>query len=217
MYKIRIPNRYDKNLAYIDALIRGDGTLVKNGFKIEFSDSCYEMHKNIILPKMKKLFGIDLHLRKKGNGWTSVIKSKELFQFFTETLKVPAGEKSKIVKIPAQVMRTNKIDIMKNHVRGWMDAEGAVQYKKCKTCILPRASFRCASRNVRDGLVKLLRRINSDLRVWVWDDKYGIYNIEFAGPIVVSNFVKHIDFEHPGKRFRILTLLKNYKLHKKLL
>lgn len=212
MHKIRIPKNYSKDLAYIDALIRGDGTLVRNGFKIEFSDSCYEMHKDVILPKMKKLFGIDFHLRKKGNGWTSVIKSKELFHFFKDSLGVPSGEKSKIVKIPNQVMRADNIEVMKNHVRGWMDAEGAVQYKKYKSCTMPRASFRCASRNVRDGLVKLLRRINSDLRVWVWDDKYGIYNIEFAGPVVVSNFVKHINFEHPEKKKRILALLKNYKL-----
>lgn len=215
MHKIKRLKRYSKELAYIDALIRGDGSLVRNGFKIELADKCLEIHTQIINPRFQKIFGLRLHVRKKGNGWTSVIKSKQLYQFLNKELKIPNGEKSKTVKIPSQVLYSNDIKIKLWHLKGWMDAEGAVQCKKYKTCVTPRISFSCKNERVRDGLAKILKqaseKLKTDLSVWIWKDKNGTFGFELAGPKAVDNYVKYVGFDHPDKKQKISLLLKNYK------
>ena len=64
-YSISKPKSYDQEVSYLDAEIRGDGSLVLNGRKIEISDKDLKMHEEILVPKSKKVFGLTLHVRKK--------------------------------------------------------------------------------------------------------------------------------------------------------
>lgn len=215
MHKIKRLKRYNKELSYIDALIRGDGSLVRNGYKIELADKCLGIHTKVINPRFKNIFGLRLHLRKKGNGWTSVIKSKQLYEFLNKELKIPSGEKSKTVRIPFQVSHSKDIKIKIWHLKGWMDAEGSVQCKKYKTCVTPRISFSCKNKEVRDGLANIFKqagkKLKTELPVWIWKDKNGTFGFELAGPKAVGNYVKHVGFDHPDKKRKISLLLKNYK------
>src|SRR5438445_9049360 len=213
-YSITKPKSYDQEVSYLDAEIRGDGSLVLNGRKIEISDKDLRMHEEILVPKIKKVFGLTLHVHKKGNGWTSQIKSKELFDYLTKILKIPSGEKSEILTLPQIVFETPDVEIQKNHLRGWMDAEGNIKYKLNKVVVTPRLSLGVKSKNVRDGLVKLIKilekKLNSEFPVWTWKSKDGIYHFEFAGPKSVINYMKLIGLSHPSKKVRIESLINNY-------
>lgn len=213
-YSINKPKKYDEELSYLDAEIRGDGTLVASVNKLEISDKDFRMHSEVVVPKIQKIFGITMHIRKKGNGWTSSIRSKELFNYLTNILKIPAGEKSGILTLPPMIFRTQNIEIQINHLKGWMDAEGIVQYKKNKVIVTPRLGLGVKSKKVRDGLVRLLKLLGKKMKVefpvWIWRSKNGMYHFEFAGPKSVINYMKFIGLSHPTKKEKIKSLINNY-------
>ena len=213
IYEIKIPESYNEDLAYIHALICGDGTLVRNGYRIQISDKNLEMHERIIKPKFKRLFGIEIRIVKKGNGWVSEIKSKNLFAYLSDQLKIPIGEKSHRVTVPNQLFNV-AISVQKSYFQGWMDAEGSVRSRKYKTVITPKIEFATKSKNVFNGLIRILDLLGKNygvqLRVWTWKDKKEIFRFELAGPQVVINYSKFVGFQHPHKKEKIRKLLINY-------
>ena len=154
-HSIRKPE-LSPELAYIHAVILGDGTLTKNGKRLQISDRCHEMHKDVLRPMITRLFGIEPRIVKKGNGWITEIKSIELFNFLTKEMGIPSGKKSYIVKIPDWILSGDS-EIKRSHLMGWMDAEGSVKYKIFKSSIMPRLDFGCMSQNIRDGLMDILK------------------------------------------------------------
>lgn len=212
-YRIIKHKNYSAEMAYFDAVIRGDGTLTKNGFRIQISDKDYFMHVEVLQPLFEKLFGLKARVVKKGNGWVTEIKSKELFEYLNLVLKIPIGVKSAIVTIPDKLFYSN-IEVQKSHLRGWMDAEGAVRYKKYKSCTTPRLGFATKSKNVRDGLIKILENIGKhhrkNLSAWKWKSTDETYQFEIAGPEAVYNYMKVVGLRHPSKKQRIDNLINNY-------
>ena len=213
IYKIKIPETYNEDLAYVHALVCGDGTLVRNGYRIQISDKNLEMHEKIIKPKFKRLFGIEMRIVKKGNGWVSEIKSKNLFAYLSDQLKIPIGEKSHLITVPDRVFEM-PVSVQKSCFQGWMDAEGSVRSRKYKTVTTPKIEFATKSKSVFNSLIRILdllgKHYGVHLRVWTWKDKKGIFRFELAGPRAVINYSKFVGFQHSHKKEKIEKLLGNY-------
>lgn len=200
-------------LAYIHAVILGDGTLTGNGKRLQISDRCHKMHTDVLKPIIKKTFNIEPRIVQKGNGWITEIKSIELFNFLNRELKIPVGKKSYIVEIPEWVLKGTP-EIKKSHVIGWMDAEGAVKYKIFKSSVMPRLDFGCKSLAATNGLLRLIedleRHFQTELPIWKWKSQDGTYHFEFAGPKAVRNYMKNIGLRQHCKKNKVSGLIEKY-------
>lgn len=114
IYKVRLPKKWNKDLAYIFGLLLGDGSLPNTSSKrpngkyqkryaIYFVSNSKIFLKEVYIPLFKKIFGLNLCIetrnRKTGEIYVSRIESKKIYEFFRK-MGFSIGRKAKIAKIP---------------------------------------------------------------------------------------------------------------------
>jgi len=171
--------------AYLAGVIVGDGHLSasyksnNSGFKdyrinIDISDKEYlrrifDIIKTIIPTKTSLATPIQ-----RGNRIPRLymnLRNKELFLFFTETLGIPAGKKSNIIKVP-EIILNHDIKLQKQFLAGYFDTDGGFRGGTL--------GFTTASHNMQTDVSKLLNKLKISHSLEKWFNKkysktyYGI-------------------------------------------
>ena len=94
-----------------------------------------------------------------------VLRNKELFLFFNETLNIPKGKKSDIIQVPELIKRSN-IQIRKQFLAGYFDTDGGFRGRTL--------GFTTASCDMQKDVAKILDEleINYSLEKWL-NKKYS--------------------------------------------
>jgi len=181
------------DLAYLTALISGDGTVTK--YYIRISD---KHKKNLQYIKLLlKNNNIKSYLkREKPRKFILEINSRKFIEYLDIMFGIKQGIKKKII-IPKNNLTLFKIK--KAYMQGWFDAEGYIEnWKKPKTKkIYLRVHFGCKNRNVVLWLKKELERLNMKVsKVW-FNSK--TYRFQIGQQESVNAFLKIIGFRYPTK------------------
>lgn len=130
----KIPFSYEEELAYLDAILVGEGHIVKNEKQaiLEFSD--IEFTENL-----KRLIEKVHSYKQKGSR---INLPGFLAYFYSRFLRVPKGNKSKIVSFPPLALQSNN-DVLLGALRGIIDGEGNINTNKQNVNIsITTSSFR---------------------------------------------------------------------------
>ena len=187
MYRKKNPVTITLNndTAYLAGVIAGDGHISASykscdkRFKdykinIDISDKEYlrrifEIIKTIIPTKTSLTIP-----RQRGNRiqrLSMALRNKELFLFFTETLGIPSGKKSQIVKVPELILNSD-IELQKQFLAGYFDTDGGFRGGTL--------GFTTASHNMQKDVSKLLDELKIRYSLEKWFNKkysktyYGI-------------------------------------------
>lgn len=135
--KIILPKKHSKELAYICGILAGDGSINFRPAKYEYSIKCVgnlkdeeSFYINIIKPKFRKLFGLELKIKKFNSEGTVgfVIYSKLLVNYLVNNIKLPLGVKYNTLKIPEVFLKDEKL--VKEFIRGVFDTDGCISFKR---------------------------------------------------------------------------------------
>lgn len=138
--KPKIPEKINENLAYFLGLLITDGHIASNKDKGEYRTmifNSFEEEKNKIIQLIKKLFDYNAPIRKKMYGFNKLpnyeihINSKKLAKCLINKFKIPAGNKSRIVKVPPYFFKSRR-NISLNFIRGVIDGDGSVSQNRIK-------------------------------------------------------------------------------------
>jgi DNA-binding transcriptional regulator WhiA len=130
--KIRQP-RMSCELAEFIGIHYGDGSLykVKSNYILTY---CFNLTEDIDFSNyfyslFQKLFNIKLHIycRKNRNSIEFFIRSKRLYNFFKNHLKLPVGKKENL-RIPTYIRKNKKF--LSSFLQGLFDTDGCVTYQK---------------------------------------------------------------------------------------
>lgn len=209
-FNINIP--LNNELAYFIGLFIGDGFTNKyyTHYIVQFvGDTRYEKEfYKIISGYTKRTFNLTPIVvnSKSGNWFRFNLYSKNLFEMITQRFKISAGEKTRTVLIPEEILNASP-NILKSCLRGLYDAEGCVFldkrpiYKKPYPRIDLHMSNKGILRQVHEVLNKFsikneLVLLQNNFRVVIW------------GFEEVKRFMKEIGFMNP-KQLKKLELLKD--------
>lgn len=120
-YKIKIPNKLNKNLAYLMGAFR-DGSLSNFKFEIELSQKDKKW-LTLITQIIKKEFGLKAKIksRDKDSCYYMRIRSRALFRI----IEVFFGYKNKCWDTPEIIANCRDQKTLKEYVSGFWDAEGS--------------------------------------------------------------------------------------------
>lgn len=193
--------------AYTIGLIGGDGTITENPktyeYRISIIDQCFEFHQKVIKPKLEKIFPCKIVISsvktKKGEiTYRTRICSKHAIEVYKK-LQVPTKNKTFNMKTPKPIFGSSK-DVIREYIKGWMDAEGWVTIKKVKrihkTYNYPRIAFHVSNRAIRDDITKLMQRFGVNPTIWRYKNMYGL---QITGHKKVRKYLEEIGFNHPDK------------------
>jgi intein/homing endonuclease len=134
LQKPKIPNELNPELSYFLGLLVTDGHLVLENvdkrYKVMIFTS-YEEERNIILKLIQSLFEYEASVRPKKYGFNKktnyeiYICSKNLVNYLNEKIGIPAGAKSKIIRVPKILFKTTDLNIS-SFVRGVIDGDGTI-------------------------------------------------------------------------------------------
>ena len=163
MLKIRFPREISEDLAEEVGLHLGDGSMnyySGKGFyqlrgHIEDDRSHYISR---IKPLYKKLFGIDINLRKMPSTrvYGFQIWSSELVDYKHEILGLPLGKKLDF-EIP--FIFRNDANLLRAFFRGFFDTDGCLYLEKKNGKLYPRIEIRSISKSFIFQSVKLLKKL----------------------------------------------------------
>ena len=201
---IKIPKELDENLAYLIGLLR-DGTVNKerNG---EYTCAFYSKNKpflEIVRPKIKKIFGLQLNITKFGDCYGIRIRSKTLYLFF----KIVFDFKSKQVNwdTPKIIKKAND-KIIKNYISGFFDAEGGVPHlEELKNPKRKNLYVKFVQKNKEslDFIKEKLSLVGIETGNVYWTDNKNNLKIRMTS---IKLFLSYINSLHPEKANRLVLL-----------
>ena len=202
-------------LAYTIGVIGGDGSLTEN--RISVTDKNEEFHNFILKPIFQKLFNtnpvISSYRTHIGNKtFRTRINSIEAYKLYTEFFQIPNGKaKTFEMKTPKQITSASN-EIVKEYIKGWMDAEAWITFKKIKRpikqYIYPKIAFNVKNKTIRNELVDLLARFKIKSSSW---ESNGMFGFQIIGFEKVHRYNKKIGFNHPDKIRKMLSCLSEAK------
>jgi len=140
LQKPSIPAKLDQNLAYFLGLLITDGHIVfdetHKKYKVMIFNS-YGEEKEIIITLIKRLFDYNPSIRTKKTEFSKFpnhevyICSKNLAETLIKKFGIPSGAKSRTVKIPSYLFKSNKKEIA-GFIRGVIDGDGSVSVNQVK-------------------------------------------------------------------------------------
>ncbi|MFQ6020745.1 MAG: hypothetical protein ACE5J4_01845 [Candidatus Aenigmatarchaeota archaeon] len=137
--KLKFPKKMNEKLAEDIGIHIGDGSMYitgssKQSYEIKCSghpEDDKEHYLNTIIPLKEELFNIKIKpklFKPKKTDFGFVICSKALFYFYNKVIGIPAGNKTKICKIPDIIMKSeDKIKIA--FLRGLADTDFSLTFK----------------------------------------------------------------------------------------
>ncbi len=127
--KIRIPEKFSKDLAYLMGAMR-DGSLIKSRGKhfVRLYDTADAKWISSVKEIFSKLFETEMHLRynKKFDVAYLEISSKPLFSLMKILFE------NNMHKDVPEIIKTAPLEIQKSYIEGFFDAEGHVPHKNTK-------------------------------------------------------------------------------------
>ena len=112
-------------MAYAAGFIIGDGNL-SDGYRIRAVEENEEFMKAFV-ESFGKAFGKTpkIYFDRYNNSFVAYLYSKKIWGFLTTELEIPAGNKSRTVRIPSKI-KTSADEIKSAFLSGIFDAEGSV-------------------------------------------------------------------------------------------
>jgi len=203
-------NTFDHNMALSPELCEligayvGDGHLSKHThgrtYILQFTghlDLDYKYYKNTINPIIKKLFNKNLHLTnvRNKNYFRVNCYSKEIGLFLKNRFDLTLGNKIHVVKIPNEIMNSNK-DFIYSTIKGIFDTDGCIFFDKRKIYKkpYPRITLNTCSDNLRKQLEEILSK---DFKMYFSKDKRNNSNfVEIYGHKQIEKWIKLIGFSN---------------------
>jgi len=127
---VRIPKELTKDYAYVLGAFR-DGSITKHKYEIEFGQKYKSWIVNSVIPRFKKVFGIELHFKmKRGNVYLYRVSSKPAYAILELH-----GRLSEPCAPTPPILEGAPFDMIKSYIAGFYDAEGAKGEKLTKVGI----------------------------------------------------------------------------------
>lgn len=185
---VKIPSEIDEDLAYLAGALISDGHLSKE--YIDFS--CYEEgFKSSIKEKLLNKFGrFDSYYN------DNRIYLCNLFVpfFFNKLFETPIGKKSRTVKIPKMIFKSDN-KVIASFIKGLFDGDGTV---------CAGLSYKTYSKELAEGLTYLLARIGIYSYLRKNENEYRV-NIPSPYYKIYSNF---IGFDNIQKKNKLKNLIE---------
>ena len=128
---IKLPNKITPELAEEMGMHLGDGFLSNKKYEYRLKGNQNdekEYYSNFIKPLFKKLYNIEINLKDYGDSFGFETYSKALWEFKTKVLKLKAGKKVYIAKMP-DILKVNNPKILGAFIRGLFDTDGCISFK----------------------------------------------------------------------------------------
>lgn len=167
---------------------------------------CYsdgdEESVQIVAGLVRKLFGVQPKIRRRGNTFEVTAQSKQMWTRLTQELGLPEGKKSCTIGVPQCVTEAEQPEF----VNGVVSCDGVVFTDATKR---PRIRLRIRSKKLRDGISKILTKLGihhtigealEHSKVPRTNKIYDVqmYRLDVYGKNAVEYFYK-IGFWHPQK------------------
>ena len=195
--------KLSKELCELIGAYIGDGCLSNHNhgrtYDLQFSGHInldYNYYKNLIAPIIKKLFNKEVSFIKIRNKKAFRMRcySKEIGSFFMNRFNFILGKKTYIIKIPDEIMNSNKNYIYAT-VRGIFDTDGCIFFDKRKIYRkpYPRITLQITSKNLQEQLKKIL---SVEFKIFTTINKRGVYCLEIYGYEQINKWMKIIGFSN---------------------
>lgn len=201
----------NKLTAYLTGVVIGDGYIVdcfKGGktpnsrsYKVEIDSTNFE-HLCVIAELTNSVVLTNAKMRALKVGinqqptWSFSVSNKSWWHFFTSSLQVPCGKKSRKVTVPLQIVNASD-EIKKEFVAGVFDTDGGLK----GNCI----GITTASKMMCDQLALLLENLGFQCRISSWViEKYNwrYYALNFYRRDI-DRFLKEIPLRNERKKAAI--------------
>jgi len=186
---------------YIDGGFKGGKTPNSKSYRVSIDLTDFESMSFIvsiikeIIPTSVKIRIVKARLRCKPT-WRFSVSNKSLWHFFTKTLGVPAGKKSRLVSVPQPILNGSNV-IKKTFLAGIFDADGGLRGN--------RIGLTTASPVMSKQLDLLFRELGFECNISSWVIKS--YNWRYYGVNIrnrdIDRFLKEIPLRDRRKKVAI--------------
>jgi len=193
-------------ISYVTGFIIGDGNLSKSSYLIRAVEENEEFIR-IFAEIFEKAFGKrpKIYFDKFNNSFVAYIHCKSIWEFLVKELKIPPGAKSRIVRVPSQIINST-LQLKCSFLSGIFDAEGSPnkQLDSHHPNGYPRIELKVCNKPLLEDLSKLLKEIGIKHRIYHYPafSLLGIY-----GRNECSKFLNYVGFKHPIKCKKLNVLL----------
>lgn len=188
---------------FIGAFI-GDGFTNKYGghYLTQFTGDLrldYEYYNKTIIPIVRSYFKVKPYIKKVDNTLRVNFCSKRLYELLTQRLKFPAGKKSYTVKIPQEILNSNKVLIAAT-LRGLYNTDGSIFFDKRLTYRkpYPRVYIKLINKELIKQVYLLLKSFG--LKPTITKNEYVI---QINGKEEVKKFLENVGFSNSRHLNRI--------------
>lgn len=213
-YKVQKPQsisklpKIDENFSYLIGIIATDGHMQEavsfggsHKYTIMISTS-YNDERVILTKLIMTLFNYEPLLRKRKYGWNVRtnyllhVSSKRLLYFLKNEIGIPAGRKSKTIRVPKMFFKTSRKNLA-GFLRGVIDGDGSI-----KTSHRGAVSISSGSRMFLYDIRKLMIQIRiRPSRICI--DKRGVYSLNITNMeslMRLYNLLYPARFYYPRKK-----------------
>tara|TARA_Y100000310_G_scaffold250395_1_gene256596 strand:+ start:304 stop:1026 length:723 start_codon:yes stop_codon:yes gene_type:complete len=175
---VRIPTEMTEELACFIGIILGDGTLNKSKKRITLELINKELIQGIarltnkIFAYNPRIFSRQDKRPNRKEGHYFYIDNSSIHQYLNKVFKIPAGKKSNLIKVPDQILKSNK-EILIGFFIGIFVTDGGKRHRGY--------GLSTASKEFRDDLSTILSKLNIEHKTDKWVHKkykkeyYGLY------------------------------------------
>lgn len=202
------PIELNETTAYLAGAIIGDGHIVDGfkGFKTPNSRN-YRISIDLtdfefisaVAGLMKEVVPTNATIKQKkvppGHlpTWSFIVTNKSLWYFFTKTLGVPAGKKSRVVSVPQPILNGSNL-IRKVFLAGLFDTDGGLRSRSI--------GLTTASQKMGEQVALSFRELGFDCSISSWVIKN--YNWRYYGLRLrkrdIDSFLKEIPLRNERKK-----------------
>lgn len=182
---IKLPDKLTPKLAEEIGMHYGDGFLSAKRYdyrlKGNYNDEI-KYYEDYIKPLFKKLFNIDVNLKKFDSTFGFEITSKALWEFKTKVIGINPGNKRDLC-IPKTLKVKNK-EILCSFIRGLFDTDGSLYFKSRYGYekYYPEIAISLISKDLIKEVGEILKMLGFNPNVYL-DKGYGIISINGIGAL----------------------------------
>ena len=186
---VKVPKEIDEDLAYLAGALISDGHLSKGDI---FFCSFEESFRKTIQERLLKVFG--RYYSSKDENRTHLCSLFAPF-FFNKVFGIPIGNKSRIVKVPEVIFKSDN-KVISSFLRGLFDGDGTAS---------AGVSYKTYSKELAEGVTYLLSRLG--IYSYLRNNQPG-YRVNVPSPYYTS-FMELVGFDEQKKKKRLTNLIDN--------
>lgn len=187
----------NEDSAYVTGFIIGDGNLSRSYLvrAVEENESFISLFSEIFRRAFNETPKV--YFDRFNNSFVAYLYSKRIWEFFVNELKIPSGNKSRIVRLPTKI-KNSKVEIKTAFLSGIFDAEGSIM--RTKDSHHPngytRIQFKVHNNELAEDIYGLLIELGLHPRIYKYKD-FSMVNLH--GKTQCQLFSEKIGFKHPVK------------------